>query len=304
MEIHGKEIAASIYDELRKKVTLLKEKGITPHLVVILVGENPSSIAYVNQKKKWAEFIGATVVIEEYPEEITQDILEKRIMELNQWDSVHAILVQIPLPPHLDANKLTGMVAPEKDIDGFHKDSPFTPPLAVAVITILNEIYSSSKEQSQVQDGTWQSDELRSEDRFTPCSNNIFLDWLQTKNIVVLGKGKAGGMPVHNLLRAKGIEHRVIDSKTEHREALMKEADIIISAVGKRHVVTSDSIKQGVILIGVGMNLDENKKLFGDYDAEEIKDKASYYTPTPGGVGPVNVACLLKNLITAAEYSI
>lgn len=289
MEISGKEIAARIYGELKEKVISLHEKEITPHLVVILVGENPSSIAYVNQKKKWAEFIGATVIIEEYPKEITQDILEKRIRELNQWKSVHAVLVQIPLPPHLDANKLTTMISPKKDIDGFNPESPFTPPLASAVLTILQEIYSSSV--------------ARSNEKLSTSSqkNSSFWDWLKAKNIVVIGKGKAGGMPVHNLLRAKNIGHSVIDSKTENREVLMKEADIIISAVGKKHLVTAETIKPGVILIGVGMNLDENKKLFGDYDGEEIKEKASYYTPTPGGVGPVNVACLLKNLITAAE---
>ena len=280
MEINGKEIAQSIYAELKENVGELIMRGRTPHLVVILVGDNPSSIAYVNQKRKWAEFIGADVIIEEYPEKTTQDFLEKRIEDLNQNASVHAILVQIPLPRHLDADKLTPMVSPRKDIDGFHPESPFTPPLASAVITVLEEIKKREGE-----------------------SKDIF-SWLTSKRIVLLGKGKAGGMPVHNLLQKQGVEHTVIDSKSENREEEMREADIIISAVGKKQVVKADAIKDGVILIGVGINLDEDKKLFGDYEVADIKEKASYYTPTPGGVGPVNVASLLKNLIKAADSSI
>ncbi len=275
MEINGKEIASNMYTDLKAKVTRLHSEGIVPHLVVLLVGQNPSSIAYVNQKKIWAEFIGAKITVDTYPEHTSQELLENRIRDLNADNSVHAVLVQIPLPPHLDAQKLTELVSPEKDIDGFHPDSPFTPPLAAAVMTILEEIKTREGEGSEL------------------------YAWLRSKRIVLLGKGKAGGMPVHNLLTAKGIEHSVIDSKTENREELMKAADIIITAVGKKHIVTSDAIKEGVILIGVGMNLDENNKLYGDYDVDDIQEKTSYYTRTPGGVGPVNVACLLRNLISA-----
>jgi methylenetetrahydrofolate dehydrogenase (NADP+)/methenyltetrahydrofolate cyclohydrolase len=233
MEINGKEIALDLYAGLKENVINLKDKGIIPTLYVLLVGENPSSVAYVNQKRKWAEFIGA--------------------------------------------QKLTELVTTQKDIDGFHPDSPFTPPLAAAVVTVLTEIMKREGEE-----------------------DNIFT-WLQSKKIVLIGKGKAGGKPVHNLFERKNISHMIIDSKTEKKEALMKDADIIISAVGKKRVVTSEMIKPGVILIGVGMNLDENIKLFGDYDISDIRAKANYFTPTPGGVGPVNVACLLKNLIEAAK---
>jgi methylenetetrahydrofolate dehydrogenase (NADP+)/methenyltetrahydrofolate cyclohydrolase len=276
MEINGKEIALDLYAGLKENVINLKDKGIIPTLYVLLVGENPSSVAYVNQKRKWAEFIGAKVIIEKFSV-ATEAFLEERINELNADTSVHAILIQIPLPPHLNAQKLTELVTTQKDIDGFHPDSPFTPPLAAAVVTVLTEIMKREGEE-----------------------DNIFT-WLQSKKIVLIGKGKAGGKPVHNLFERKNISHMIIDSKTEKKEALMKDADIIISAVGKKRVVTSEMIKPGVILIGVGMNLDENIKLFGDYDISDIRAKANYFTPTPGGVGPVNVACLLKNLIEAAK---
>lgn len=277
MEIKGTEIAHAIYEDLKTQVETLKTHGIIPQLVVLLVGENPSSIAYVNQKKIWAEYIGAAVSIEEYAVDISQTVLEERITQLNADPSVHAVLIQIPLPAQLDAQKLTEMVTPSKDIDGFHPASPFTPPLAAAVITTLTHIMKREGESMDI------------------------YEWLQKKKIVLIGKGKAGGKPVHELLTKKHIPHTVIDSTTNNPKASMQNADIIITAVGKRHVVTADALKKGVILIGVGMNLDANKKLYGDFTTEEIRDIASYYTPTPKGIGPINVACLLKNLVQAAS---
>lgn len=277
MEINGKEIAHRIYDELKNNVLELTKKGVIPHLVVLLIGNNPSSVAYVNQKKKWAEFIGAQVTVEKYEDTVSQEELERRIQTVNDDASVHAILIQIPLPPHLDETTLTELITAEKDIDGFRPDSPFTPPLASAVLTVLEEIMRRAREMHD------------------------FISWIQSKNIVLIGKGKAGGKPISTVLSRKNIAHTVIDSKTENAEELMREADIIITAVGKKHIVTPDKIKPGVILIGVGMNLDEHKNLFGDYVKDEIKDRVSFYTPTPGGIGPVNVACLLQNLILAAN---
>ncbi len=295
MKLNGHEIAEKIYYDLLKRVEALQKKTIIPHLVVILVGENPASVAYVNLKQKKGEEIGAKVTILRYPETVTTNELVEKIKLLNDDPFVHGILIQRPLPEHLDVEKLELTTAPEKDIDGFHPDSPYTLPLPLAVVNVLEEVYYPSSELSE-------SRSIHVLDSTSFRSNNKdFIAWLSQQNIVLLGKGPTGGGPILAHLTTLGITPTVIDRKTPHPEEIMKQADIIIAATGRENMVTADNIKKGVILVGVGVLRGKDGKLTGDYNEEEIKNIASYYTPTPKGVGPINVALLMQNLITAAE---
>lgn len=282
MEFNGRELALRIYKNLKQRVQRLKLKNITPRLVVLNIGNNPSSLAYIRQKIKWGEYIGALVQVESFENQVDQKILEKRINKLNTDPSIHALIIQLPLPSHLDSEHLTNMIDPAKDIDGFQADSLFTPPLAVAVVKILGEIFKTSKME---------------------YSDERFLNWLSTKNVVILGKGKAGGKPIIDLFRDYVLPLTVIDSKTKNVEKFTKKAQIIISAVGKEDIIKPQMLTKGVILIGVGMTINSKGKLKGDYTEENIKSIAATFTPVPGGVGPVNVACLLENLINACESS-
>ena len=269
MRIDGRQIAGKIYEELRERAEELKKSGVTPRLTVILIGDNPASISYVSQKQKWGEYIGAKIVVLRYPVSVSAGELREKIHELNEDPLSHATLIQRPVPSHIDMKKFELMVSPQKDIDGFHPDSPYTFPLALAVARILEEIHA-----------------------------------LSSQSIVMIGKGPTGGGPIIRFLRQLGFSPTLIDSKTENPDRLIRQADIVISAVGRPNIITARNIKRGVSLIGVGIARDSNGKLHGDYDEESIKDIAAFYTPTPGGVGPVNVAMLLWNLVKATEEAI
>ena len=281
MKLDGREIAEKLYKHLSLRVGELQKKNIVPHLVVLLVGDNPASEAYVLQKQKAGEKIAAKVTILRYEASIEMPELEEKIMLLNQDPFVHGILIQRPLPKQIDSDKLSLLTDPRKDVDGFNPESQFILPLPLAVELVLQHVYQ------QIQSSTH-------------TGNAEFINWLQAQNIVLLGKGEAGGKPILAYLRKLSVEPIQIDSTTAHPEEKMKQADIIISAVGKK-VINPTIIKPGVILIGVGLFKGPDDKLQGDYDEEEIKDIASFYTPTPGGIGPVNVAMLMENLITATE---
>lgn len=267
MKIDGKAIAQHILDDLKGRVATLKKKGATPHLVIILIGDDPASKAYVNQKELKVNVIGAKVTINQLPSTITQAKLLATIQQYNNDNNIQGIIVQQPLPPHIEGPTITSAIDPKKDVDGFHPQTKYEMPLAQAVIRILEEFASDFKQ----------------------------------KGIVIIGKGETGGGPIMRKLRTLNIEPKIIDSKTINPELITKNADIIISAVGKPSIVTPDAIKKGVVLISVGLHKGKDGKLHGDYNEEEIKDIAAYYTPTPGGVGPVNVAMLLENLVRAAE---
>ncbi|MBI4100348.1 bifunctional 5,10-methylenetetrahydrofolate dehydrogenase/5,10-methenyltetrahydrofolate cyclohydrolase [Candidatus Microgenomates bacterium] len=276
MKFDGRALAQRIFHKLSGKI---KNLEIKPHLVVILVGENPVWEAYVRQKKKRGEEIGAKVTIDQQKEFITTPELIKVIEKHNNDRGVHGIIIQRPLPPQIDGQAIALAVAPAKDVDGFHPDSPHPMPVADAVMKILKEIQGNNQE---------------------------FNKWLNSKNIVVIGKGETAGGPIISALEKLGNTPKVIDSQTKNPELLTKNADILISCVGKESVVTQEMLKkglpanrQGAILIGVGLHKDNQGKLAGDYDENEIKDIAAFYTPVPGGVGPVNVACLLENLVGA-----
>lgn len=264
MKISGKEIANTIYTSLKQRIGELKKRNIIPCLAIILVGNDPASHAYVRQKKIKAEEIGAKTSIYSYPTSVSEKDLLKQLNDLNHLTSIHGIIVQQPLPSHINIEKITQAIDPKKDIDGFHIQSKFEPPIAAAVLEILKN---------------------------TP---------LKSKKIVIAGKGETGGKLIINQIKKMGIEPTVIDSKTKNPKSITKNADIIISAVGKPQVIKPDMIKRGVILISIGLHKGFDGKLHGDYKEEEIKDIVSFYTPTPGGVGPVNVAMLMKNLLVAS----
>ena len=283
MEIKGRDIALKLYEGLKRRVGELQRKGVTPQLAVILIGNNPSSESYVAQKKKWADYIGAKVTLYRYAEDVAYEQVKKKLEELNVDTAVHAILIQRPTPKQIHLSELELVTDPQKDIDGFHPDSPYILPLPLAVEEILKFCFYTLK---QNQDNN---------------ARNDFLDWLKSKNIVILGKGETAGKPIIDYFNALQIPFTLIDSKTSQPKELTQRADIAISAVGRKNVISTDAIKKGVILIGVGLFKGEDGRLHGDYEEEAVKDVAAYYTPTPGGVGPVNVAMLLENLVTAAE---
>jgi methylenetetrahydrofolate dehydrogenase (NADP+) / methenyltetrahydrofolate cyclohydrolase len=200
------------------------------------------------------------------------------IQNLNQDRDVHGIIVQRPLPDTIDKQGLAESTMPEKDIDGFHSQSLYGIPVALAVVKILERMYGKKH----------------------PTKND-FTTWLHAQRIVCLGKGDTAGKPIIEHLQKQGMHPDIVDSQTPDPQEVTRHADIIISSVGKPGVINESNIKPGAILIGVGITKDGNESLLGDFDVDAIKDIAGYYTPTPGGVGPVNVAFLLNNLILAAK---
>lgn len=270
MVINGRAIAREILDELKIRVANLKGKGITPTLAIILIGNNPESEAYVEQKEIRAAKIGVDVKVFRLDKNVPESELIGTIERLNNDNNVHGIIVQRPVGG-VSSEVLNDAVNPNKDVDGFHPNSPFDPPIAQAVFKILESIKVD----------------------------------LKNKRITIIGKGQTGGAPIIKALTKSGLYSllNIIDSKTkeDEKEQMLKNSDIIISAVGKPNVISSKDIKKGSILISIGLSMGEDRKLHGDYDESDIKNVASFYTPTPGGVGPVNVAMLLKNLVEAAE---
>ncbi len=282
MKIEGHQIATNILKNLQIKVSKLKVIGIVPHFVIILINKDPASKVYVKQKILTANKIGIKTSFLQYPISISQKQLLDKLNDLNHLTSVHGIIVQRPLPRHIDTQVIIEAIDPKKDIDGFHPVTSFQSPLAQAVLKILESIFG------HLRGGVAPAAHLEGE----------FHQWLKSKKIVIFGKGETGGKPVIDMLKKIGINPLIIDSKTPNPPNLTKSADIIISAVGRQNLVKPEMIKKGSILISIGLSKGKDAKLHGDYDEEKIKNLASFYTPTPGGVGPVNVAMLLKNLIS------
>lgn len=278
MKIDGKLIANKVLEELKTKAEKQKGKNIIPHLAIILIGNDPASISYIEQKDLKAEQIGAKTTIKHLSSDTSQPKLLKTIQQFNNNNNVHGIIVQRPLPSLIDSQMIKFAIDPKKDVDGFHPQTNFQPPILSAVLKILEKAYASTF-----------GIELRS------------ADWLKSKKIVVAGKGETGGQPIINGFKKMGIKAVIIDSKTLDPSAITKSADIIISAVGKPKIIKSSMIKKGVILVSIGLHKGLNGKLHGDYEEKEIENIASFYTPTPGGVGPVNVAMLYKNLLKASR---
>jgi len=284
MLIDGKLLAEKILVSLSKRVQTLEESlHIQPHLGVIIVGNDLATASYVKQKKRMGEQIGGVVSVYQYPETIPQKELEKSIDFLQESGELDGLIIQLPLPKNLDTESLTNRVEKEKDVDGFRNDSSFHEPIAIAAVKILEEIFSLEHEKKKI-------------------AAKEFLEWLKMQKIVVLGKGKTGGKPILALFEEMGLHPVIVDSKTANPGEITKEADILVCAVGNKGTIINEAmIKKDVILLGIGMHRGADGKLHGDYEIEDIKDKASYYTPIPGGVGPVNAAMLLSNVIDAAE---
>lgn len=273
--IDGKAISASVKERVRKGVEELNSKGITVGLAVIIVGEDPASKVYVANKKKACEALG--IISEEYalPENTTQEELLALINELNAKSSINGILCQLPLPKHLDEKLIINSILPEKDVDAFH-------PHNVGRIMI----------------GDYD---------FVPCTPAGIMEMLAFEGIditgktcVVIGRSNIVGKPMGMLLLHKNGTVTICHSKTENLEEVCRSADILVAAVGKAGFVTADMVKEGAVVIDVGMNRHDGK-LCGDVDFENVKDKASAITPVPGGVGPMTIAMLMQNTLTAAK---
>lgn len=273
--IDGKAISAAVKERVKKGVGELNQQGITVGLAVIIVGEDPASKVYVANKKKACEALG--IISEEYalPESTTEAELLSLIKELNAKKSINGILCQLPLPRHLDEKLIINSILPEKDVDAFH-------PHNVGRIMI----------------GDYD---------FVPCTPAGIMEMLKYENIqvegktcVVIGRSNIVGKPMGMLLLHKNGTVTICHSRTKNLKEVCRSADILVAAVGKAGFVTPDMVKEGAVVIDVGMNR-ENGKLCGDVDYEAVKDKTSAITPVPGGVGPMTIAMLMQNTLTAAK---
>lgn len=272
MKIDGKQIAAEVLEDLKVRVEKLNEKNIIPNLYIILLSDDASSESYVKQKQIKGEQIGVKITVEKGNINTTTEELIKKIETLNKDKSVHGVIVQRPMPKTLNEEKIKTAVNPLKDVDGFNQNSNFKVPVSLAVLKILENVHSDN-----------------------------FKDWLEKQRISVLGKGLTAGGPIIETLQSLGIKPNIITSSTSNKQELLKESDIVISAVGKENIVSSKDLKKDSILIGVGMHKGDDGKFHGDFNEEDIQSIVSYYSPTPGGVGPVNVSMLLSNLVEATE---
>jgi len=296
MRIDGKAMADNILANLEQDIKRLKKRGIIPTLAVILIGDNPASLSYIKQKQKTTERIGAKLVLNALPLNTSLKLLKLLIKKLNDDPLVHGLIVQRPLPPEAgECGEILNLLNPAKDVDGLVPRPRFEAPVSKAVLKILEQVYKLNPQSSirQLTDKAQRSNQ-------DPNPNDQFLNWLRSKQVVVVGRGETAGKAIASLLQKQHCTTSIIHSQTPHPKKILQQADIVISCVGKKRVVKATMIKPGLILIGVGIWRDSDGKLHGDYEEEEIKDIASFYTPTPGGVGPLNVACLMENLIQAA----
>lgn len=274
--IDGKLISTQIKDELKQKAAEYKANGVNICLCVIQVGNNPASTTYVKNKKKGCEYIGIDSLSYELPEETTEEELLKLIDDLNKNPGVNGILVQLPLPKHIDEDKVIKAINPKKDVDGFHPES-------VGALCIGQK-------------------------GFVSCTPAGIIQLLKRSNIeiagkecVVLGRSNIVGKPMSILMLRENATVTIAHSKTKNLKEVCKRADILIVAIGKPLFVNSEYVKDGAVVIDVGINRDENNKLCGDVDYDDVFDKCSYITPVPGGVGPMTIAMLLNNCIESVE---
>ncbi len=274
--IDGKAISDQIKEEAALEAQELQRQGITPCLAVVLVGNDPASMVYVNNKKKACEKVGILSRSYELPEDTEEKDLLALVEQLNMDNSVHGVLVQLPLPPQIDEEKVILAVDPKKDVDCFH-------PLNVGLL------HTGQK-------------------GFLPCTPAGVLELIERsghtiegKRCVVIGRSHNVGKPTAMLLLQKNGTVTICHSKTKDLKGICKEADILVSAVGRLNTVTKDMVKGGAVVIDVGMNRNENGKLCGDVDFDDVCEVAGAVSPVPGGVGLMTVAMLMKNCITAAK---
>jgi methylenetetrahydrofolate dehydrogenase (NADP+)/methenyltetrahydrofolate cyclohydrolase len=274
--IDGNALAKQVREEVAGRTAALKAKGIQPHLAIVLVGEDPASQVYVKHKVADSEQTGLKATLARLPATTTESDLLGRIRALNEDASVHGILVQLPLPKHMDSHKVIETISPAKDVDGFH--------VASAGALMVG------------QPGFW------------PCTpygclkmlDSIGYD-LKGKHAVVIGRSNIVGKPMAMMLLGRDATVTICHSRTKDLGALTRQADVVVAAVGKRNVLTGDMVKPGAVVIDVGMNRNDEGKLCGDVDFAGVKEVAGWITPVPGGVGPMTRAMLLVNTIEAAE---
>ena len=274
--IDGKALSQQLRADVAQRVAALKTKGITPGLAVILVGEDPASQVYVRNKVQACADTGVFSVLEKYDAPMTEAALLARVQALNDDPRIHGILVQLPLPAHINAHKVIESIAPAKDVDGFHVAS------AGALMTGTPGFWSC-----------------------TPYGCIKLLEStgiaLKGKHAVVIGRSNNVGKPMALMLLQKNATVTICHSATQNLKAHTLQADVIVAAVGRRNTLTADMVKPGAVVIDVGMNRDEQGKLCGDVDFAGVKEVASWITPVPGGVGPMTITMLLVNTLEAAE---
>ncbi len=274
--IDGKAVSRAVREQVAAETAQLKEKGIVPGLAVIIVGEDPASQVYVNNKEKACAEVGFYSEKFALPESTTQQELNALVEELNARKDINGILCQLPLPAHLNDKEVINLISPEKDVDAFH-------PVNVGAIMI----------------GDY---------NFLPCTPAGVMELIHStgvdisgKKAVVIGRSNIVGKPMAMLLLHENATVEITHSKTKNLSEITSQADILVAAIGKAKFVTADMIKEGAVVIDVGMNRDENGKLCGDVDFASAADKCSFITPVPGGVGPMTISMLMKNTLTAAK---
>lgn len=274
--IDGKAISANVKTQVKAEADKLKEQGIEIGLAVVIVGNNPASRVYVNNKKKACAEVGFNSYEYALPEETTQEELLDLVKKLNEDDKVNGILVQLPLPEHIDENAVINTIRPEKDVDAFHPEN-----VGHIMIGDFN---------------------------FLPCTPAGVMEMLaqsgietEGKDCVVIGRSNIVGKPMAMLLLHKNATVTICHSRTKNLAEICRRADILVAAVGRAKFVTADMIKDGAVVIDVGMNRLESGKLCGDVDYDGCFEKAGYITPVPGGVGPMTIAMLMKNTLTSAK---
>ncbi|MEI4800370.1 bifunctional methylenetetrahydrofolate dehydrogenase/methenyltetrahydrofolate cyclohydrolase FolD [Bacillus sp. NPDC077411] len=274
--IKGNEVAEKKRAQLKEKVAELEEQGIVPGLAVILVGDDPASHSYVKGKEKGCEQVGIYSELITFPDTITQDRLLAEIDRLNNDDRIHGILVQLPLPNHIEEKAIIEKISPEKDVDGFH-------PISIGRM-------------------------MTGQDTFLPCTPHGILELVKEtnlditgKHVVVIGRSNIVGKPVGQLFLNENATVTYCHSKTANIKELTKLADILIVAVGRAKMVTADYVKEGAVVIDVGVNRLETGKLCGDVDFDDVLNVASHITPVPKGVGPMTITMLLENTVLSAQ---
>lgn len=275
--IDGKAISQQIKDELKEKCSKLKDKGIEVTLAVILVGSDPASLVYVRNKKKACEYIGYNSLSYELSEDTTMEKLLELINELNERKDVDGILVQMPLPPHMDEKKIINAIRPDKDVDGFH-------PMNVGALVVGDKGFVSCTPAGVIQ-----------------LLKRGLPDYeISGKECVIVGRSNIVGKPMSLLMLRENATVTVAHSRTSDLKEVCKRADIIIAAVGKAGVITKDHVKPGAVVIDVGINRGDDGKLCGDVKFDEVSEIAHAITPVPGGVGPMTIAMLMNNCYEAA----
>jgi len=274
--IDGKAVAAEIRAKIKKDVEQLKSKGIVPGLAAVLVGDNPASQVYVRNKRKACEEAGIYSEEHKLPADLTQEALVKLVNDLNINKKINGILIQLPLPKHIDSKVILECVSPDKDVDGFH-------PYNVGRLTVGDPIFSPC----------------------TPHGVIVLLEHYRIKmdgmNAVVVGRSNIVGKPVALMLINRNATVTVCHSKTKDLEDRCRKADILIVAAGRPRMIRGDMVKEGAVVVDVGINREDNGGLVGDVDFEEVSKRAGWITPVPGGVGPMTIAMLLNNTVESAK---